>query len=43
MKKKKYSINFINKTYQVLFILADRLISLTILPDSEWYELKKIK
>ena len=39
--KKIYSVNFINKTYQVKFILTDRLISLTILPDSEWYEFKK--
>ena len=39
--EKKYSVNFLNKTYQVEFILADRIINLTILPDSEWHELKK--
>ena len=39
--KKKYSVNFLNKTYQVKFILTDRLIALTILPDSEWHEFKK--
>ena len=39
--EKKYSVNFLNKTYQVEFILADRVINLTILPDSEWHEFKK--
>ena len=39
--EKKYSVNFLNKTYQVEFILADRIINLTILPDSEWHEFKK--
>ena len=39
--EKKYSVNFLHKTYQVGFILAGRIINLTILPDSEWHELKK--
>ena len=39
--EKKYSVNFLNKTYQVDFILEDRIINLTILPNSEWYEFKK--
>ena len=39
--EKKYSVNFLNKTYQVEFISADRIINLTILPDSEWHEFKK--
>ena len=41
--EKKYSVNFSNKTFVVNFILTDpeRLINLTILPDSEWYEFKK--
>ena len=39
--EKNYSVNFLNKTYQVEFILADRIINLTILPDSEWHEFKK--
>ena len=41
--EKKYSVNFSNKTFVVKFILTDtdRLINLTILPDSEWYEFKK--
>ena len=41
--EKKYSVNFNNKTFVVKFILTDtnRLIKLTILPDSEWYYFKK--
>ena len=41
--EKKYSVNFKNKTFVVKFILTDpeRLINLTILPDSEWFEFKK--
>ena len=39
--EKKYSVNFLNKTYQVDFILEDRIINLTILPNSEWHEFKK--
>ena len=33
--EKKYSVNFLNKTYQVDFILEDRIINLTIIPNSE--------
>lgn len=41
--EKKYSVNFKNKTFVVKFILTDpdRLVNLTILPDSEWCEFKK--
>ena len=39
--QKRYSFNLISKKYQVEFILADRIINLTILPDSEWHEFKK--
>ena len=41
--QKKYSINSINKKIVVKFILSDpdRLINLTIWPDSEWHEFKK--
>ena len=41
--KKKYAVNCYNKTYLVKFILKnpDRIIALTILPDSKWNELKK--
>ena len=39
--QKRYSFNLISKKYQVEFILADRVINLTILPDSEWHEFKK--
>ena len=41
--EKKYSVNFSNKKFVVKFILSDpeRLINLTILPDSEWHEFKK--
>ena len=40
--EKKYSVNFKNKTFVVKFILSDsdRLINLTIWPDSEWHEFK---
>ena len=39
--KKKYCFNLVNETYQVQLILTDRIIILTILPDSEWYEFRK--
>lgn len=41
--EKKYSVNLKNKTFVVKFILTDpdRLVNLTILPDSEWCEFKK--
>ena len=41
--EKKYSVDFSNKTFVVKFILTDpdRLINLTILPDSEWCVFKK--
>ena len=39
--EKNYCVNSLNNTYQVQFLLTDRLIILTILPHSDWHEFKK--